>query len=374
MSEANSKSIGENMSHETAKSAQPSELALAALYQRYALDRVIEAAHLVSHDFVRRPRQYRAVPENIAEILEEFRIRTGSNPAWLSAQQRALVLGAIFGRTFQSSSTAVRAASVAFSDRGAEKSADSSQPVSQEAAVFRSWLKGVQGRAIFMADKETGHAFRSAIEVIKSKEVAGVFGLPPVTEDHWPLIEPGKENVDSFAGANLIIEIWRRLGVASARSIVTPYRFMALQRIAYYGALTIEGVLNDTGGVNHTKELVRSACGWEQALHVMVSGIDLCSFWKDVKYRQELSPFERTTMSPHPSGEGGLKGTQLDPAMAGESGGSGDSPSTITNDGICCYTDYLCRTTTSIDEQRCCSSLSCPTYTCPEEFGFGSFE
>jgi mersacidin/lichenicidin family type 2 lantibiotic len=337
------------MNDKTAKSTQSSQHALGSLYTRYVLDRVVEVARHISHDFIRRPRQYRAVPENIAEILQGFRIRTGSDPAWLSSEQREVVLGAIFGRTFHASSTGIRSASVAYVDRGSGKSADLIEQVRHEAAVFRTYLKGIEGRAISMADKETGNVFQSAIEVIRSKEVAGVFGLAPVTEKHWPSLEAGKENGDLSAGANLIVEIRRSLGLTSAPPIVTPYHFIMLQRIAYYGALTMEGTLNETGSGSddHTQELARNAYGWEKALQGLLSGLDVGCAWKALRYRQELSPFERTTLPPHPSGEIDLEGTQLDPAVAARPvGGMGFSTQTV-GDEICCSTgDLYCPNST----------------------------
>lgn len=353
------------------KSPQSAHRSLGALYQRYVLDRVVEVARHISHDFVRRPRHYRAVPEKIAEILESFRIRTGSDPAWLSAEQREVVFGAIFGSTFTSASIGVRSASIAYVDRGAEKSKDLLHQVRDEAAAFHTYLKSIEGRAISMADKETGSVFQSAIEVLRSKEVAGVFGLPAVTGEDWPLEEPGHEDVDSSAGGNLIVEVQRTLGPASVRPIVTPYRFFMLQRVAYYGALTIVGVLNEAGlsSDSHAQELVRNAYGWEKALQALLSGIDVVRAWKEPQYRQELSPFERATMVPHPSGEVGLEGTQLDPeATALSRRGLGFSTWTIKE--ICCSTGdlYCTNSTQRTSHIECGGTLSLALNECALKF------
>lgn len=338
------------MNQKTAKSTQPSRHTLGSLYQRYVLDRVVEVARHISHDFIRRPRHYRAVPENTAEILQGFRIRTGSDPAWLSSEQREVVLGAIFGRAFHSASAGLRSASVVYEDRGTDKSADLIEQVRNEAAAFHTYLKGIEGRAILMADKETDKVFRSAIEVIRNKEVAAAFGLPPVTEEHWPSLEPGKEDRDSSAGANLIVEVRRSLGLTSARPLVTSYHFLMLQRIAHYGALTMESTLKDAGSRsdNHTQDLARNAYHWEKALQRLLSGVgQMGCLWKDLQYRQEFSPFEKATMAPHPSGEIDLKDTPLNPAVAVQLGGGlGFSTQTVGNE-ICCSTgDLYCSNAT----------------------------
>lgn len=62
------------------EASQPSLHPLAGLYQRSVLDPMVEVARTISHDFVKRPRHYRAVPENVASILE------GSAPDRYSAK------------------------------------------------------------------------------------------------------------------------------------------------------------------------------------------------------------------------------------------------------------------------------------------------
>ena len=64
-------------------------------------------ARSISHDFVKRPRHYRAITNKVADILQGFRIRTGSTPEWLSGIQRARVYTAIFGASFCSTSVGI---------------------------------------------------------------------------------------------------------------------------------------------------------------------------------------------------------------------------------------------------------------------------
>lgn len=323
---------------------QPSQHPIGALYQRYVLDRIVEVARNISHDFVRRPRHYRAVPEKIAIILEGFRVRTGSDPDWLSAEQREVIFGPIFGSNFCSSSAGLRSAATAYVERGIKESAALTQQVLDEASAFRTYLRDIEGQVVSMADRATGAVFQSALEVVGSKEVAEVFNSPAVTERDWLLAETGREDVDSSAGGSLIVQVQRTLALAPARPVMTFYRFTILQRIAFYGALTIAGAFNEAGLGNgdHAQQLVRNAYGWEKALQALLSGIDVVRAWKEPQYREGLSQFERLTMAPHPAGEVDLKGTQLDPAMAARSRGGGLGFSTQTVSGeICCSTGDL---------------------------------
>jgi hypothetical protein len=240
---------------------------IAALYQRAVWDPIVEAARAISYDFVRRPRHYRAVPEKLASILEGFRIRTGSNPEWPSAAQRADLFAPLFGDTFRAASTDLRCAAVAFTERSAEMNPDPlGDRVRDAAAAFRGYLKAIEGRVASSADSETGPVFHGAIEVFRNTEVARLFGLPPAPGGNWPLDGPLEADRASADGAFLIEEIQRLLGI---RSALSQHHFILLRRVAYYGALTIAGVLGDTAdwkGTDWVGALVGNAYGWESAL------------------------------------------------------------------------------------------------------------
>jgi hypothetical protein len=247
--------------------SQSSRSPIAVLYQRSVLDPMVEVARAISHDFVRRPRHYRRIPEKLAAILDGFRIRTGSNPEWPSAAQRADLFAPLFGNSFRSTSTDLRRAAVAFTERKIEINPDPLEDRLRNAAVaFRAYLKPIEGQAVSAADNETGPAFGSAIEVFQNTEVASLFGLPPAPGGNWPLDGALEADVSSADGAFLVEEIQRSLVLPSA---ITQHQFILLQRIAYYGALTIAGVLEDGAARNEAawvRALVRYAYGWETAL------------------------------------------------------------------------------------------------------------
>ncbi|HEX7566925.1 MAG TPA: hypothetical protein VF355_00005 [Anaerolineaceae bacterium] len=260
------------------EASQPSLHPLAGLYQRSVLDPMVEVARTISHDFVKRPRHYRAVPENVASILEGFRIRTGSNPEWPSATQRAHLFAPIFGDAFRTTGIDLRAASLAFTERNAETNLDPLEDRVREAAVaFRGYLKSIEGRAVSVANSETGPVFKNAIQVFRDKEVAGLFGLPPAPGGNWPVDGALEADGASADGAFLIEEIQRALGLSYIRPTLTQHLFMLLQRIAYYGAMTIAGVLEEPAGWERHEwipDLVRNAYGWEKALQSSLSYIE----------------------------------------------------------------------------------------------------
>lgn len=244
-------------------SSQP----LAALYQRYVLDPLVEVARAVSHDFVQRPRQYRAVPENVAAVLDGFRTRTGCDPEWPSAEQRAALFAPVFGAAFHGAGAQLRRAAAAFAECcGEGKPEPLEDRVREAAAAFRGYLRSVEGRSLSAADRDTSAAFRSAIEVFRNKDVAGAFGLPPAPGDTWP-VEPVSEADTASADAVYLIEEIQRSLVLSAA--VTAQQFLLLQRVAHYGGLTIAGVLGDPASWKNAdwiRTLVRDAHGWESAL------------------------------------------------------------------------------------------------------------
>lgn len=75
---------------------QPQPL-IANMYERWTLDCIIELVQVIAMDFVNRPRQYREVPPNISEILQNFRFLTGTDPKFINRMQRSMTFEAILG-------------------------------------------------------------------------------------------------------------------------------------------------------------------------------------------------------------------------------------------------------------------------------------
>jgi mersacidin/lichenicidin family type 2 lantibiotic len=324
---------------------------LAGLYQRAVLDPIVEVARTIAHDLVRRPRHYRSVPENVAVILEGFRNRTGRNAEWLSATQRKNVFSSMFDVSLAECSTYMRSAVVGLAEHGIGGNPALLGPVRDAVSAFRANLKALDGRAISEADRETGPVFRNAIEVLRNEAVAFAFGLPAAPGGTWPMDGALEADETSSNGGYLIEVIQQTLEPFTTQPAMTQNRFIHLQRVAHYGAMTISAVLDDTDAWDkdeRIRSLVGNAYSWEKASQALLPTVDVVRAWKDPRYRQALSMGERAMIASHPSGEVNLKDAQLDPRAARSRIESGYRRlSTQTYLEICCSTgDLDCLTQT----------------------------
>jgi hypothetical protein len=78
-------------------SGQQSTPLIATMYERWTLDYIIELVQLIAMDFVCRPRQYREVPPEISELLQNFRFLTGTNPKFPNRTHRSIAFEALLG-------------------------------------------------------------------------------------------------------------------------------------------------------------------------------------------------------------------------------------------------------------------------------------
>lgn len=248
---------------------------LPTLYGRWTLDCVIEVARSVSLDFVSRPRHYRLIRDDIAEILQDFKALTGNRPDWPDLAQRTAIYGALVGdsdgklnadRTaqFHQASIALRERAIAFAERVYDTGEDMLRQAFRDAMVtLRSYLNTLQGRVVALGYAQTGAIFGKAVNVLSSKEVASVFGLPPAPGGEWPL-----KGIFDGNGAYLIEEVTRMLQPAMT-GLVSQQQFIVMQRIADYGPQTITGVLDDGAGwdsKDRSNALIQSAYSWATAL------------------------------------------------------------------------------------------------------------
>jgi hypothetical protein len=252
--------------------------ALAGLYQRSVLDPIIQVAQAIALDSVRRPSQYRALPEKLAVILQDLRVRTGSQPEWPGSAQRAQVFASLFGETFRTLGLDLRSAGRTFAECAAGANLELLEDRVRDAAVgFRGYLRGLEGRAVAVADGETGPVFRSAVEVLQAEAVAGVFGLPPAPGGDWPLDDATGTDTGSPDAAFLIEAVQRTAGSSAQGLLLTQHLLLLLQRLAHYGAMTIGAVLKDAASWNAkdgVQKLARVAYGWDCAYRASSSYLE----------------------------------------------------------------------------------------------------
>ncbi|MCP4307706.1 MAG: hypothetical protein GY788_23095 [bacterium] len=248
---------------------------VAEMYSLWTLDCIVDVAHAVALDFVKRPRHYRRVPGQVAIVLEQIKAWTGNQPEWPDNEQRAAIFGAILGASdakaggdrteqFHLASAALREAAAAFAERVYDTGvAMLRQRFSDSVITLRAHLKTLEGRVVTLGYKQTRAIFDNSRSVFANAEVAAAFGLPPAPGNDWPLA-----GTFSGDGAYLIEEITRVLRPEST-GLVPERQITVLQRIADYGQSTIAGVMNDSGGWDSDDcidGLIRDAYSWMAAL------------------------------------------------------------------------------------------------------------
>jgi hypothetical protein len=229
---------------------------VADTYGRWTLDCVIELVSGIADDYVKRYRQYRAVPNNISKLLTEFRTRTGSDPEWPNTAQRTAIFTPLVGASdrkpgsdrtapFHDVAGALRAAAVAYSERVY----DTGEPMLRQAFLdaarhFRAYLTTLSGSVVDSSRIQTEPMFQRATQVLQTAQVAQAFGgLPPAPDKSWPLPQErdlGAAYLDGNA-AYLVEEISRSVGVANT---FKQQSFLMLQRVSVAGGLTIDDTLD----------------------------------------------------------------------------------------------------------------------------------
>jgi hypothetical protein len=334
---------------------------IADLYSRWALNPLVDIARAVAHDVVVRPQNYRRLPDDVAEILTDFRFKLGSDPDWPDAFQRTLSFKVLSQVNLASPSiraVALRAGQLPDGHRDARLLDDFRDGV----AGLRAQLAPLEGHALTMVSDGTRAIFERSVRLFQEPQIAQAFALPPAPATDWPL-----GSNFSGDGAYLVAEIvrtlrvttclggvFRRIGSENPRerrlvplvTVALPQdKFIKLQKAAYFGASTISRLLlgdSDAGD----PELVASAFKWTKALQTLVPDAERA--WKDLEYRSRLTDLE-WGMAPNPSGD-------TTPFSA-----PGLALSTLTIQGeiCCCSGDLDCDPTSQLTDF--CSEFQCPS-------------
>jgi hypothetical protein len=289
---------------------------VANMYERWTLDCVIELVQVIAMDFVNRPRQYREVPPNISEILQNFRFLTGTDPKFINRMQRSMTFEAILGSSddmsmgmaIEKKSSAPMTGAVAGTGTGAVMNAPTEgvqfkmqsanlrekarayaerqvtlgevqllQAFVDEGITLQSYLLPIddENNVVIIGNTQTKAIFDEAVLVLRDKTVAGRFGRPPATQKKWPLGGALDTN-----GSLLIQEIGKVLiqGMMPPATLmpISQNKFDVMQRIATYGALTITGVLRASFPTDpvellasrkeRVEPLISAAYSWKTAL------------------------------------------------------------------------------------------------------------
>jgi hypothetical protein len=305
---------------DAATQAQPP--LIAKMYERWTLDCIIELVQLIAMDFVNRPRQYREVPPNISEILQNFRFLTGTDPKFINQMQRSMAFDAILGSSdgmnmgmttetssvpmawagagtgtgagmnapaegaqFKMESARLRETARAYTERQVTQGEGQLlQAFLDEGITLQCYLRPIddENNVVIIGNAQTKAIFDAAVLVLRDKAVAGRFGRPPATQKTWPLGGVLDQN-----GSLLIQEIGKVLiqGIMPPTTLmpISQNKFDVMQRIANYGALTITGVLRESFPADPSEPLpsrkerfeplIGAAYSWKTALDNLVTAM-----------------------------------------------------------------------------------------------------
>lgn len=260
-SQASDKSCARPMENESIEE-NPLHI-IADMYERWSLDFIVEVVQAVAIDFVNRPRQYRQVPLDVCEILQNFWFLTGTDSKFPNRMQRSMVFWASLGPSdgvdimssgspsgssstsegaqYKLASARLRETARAYTERQVTQGeAQLLQAFLDEALTLQSYLNTLRNdnNALHIGNTQTKSIFDNAVKVLQNEDVARVFGRPAApTKTTWPL---GVSLNDD--GSRLIEEIARAF--PSMLKPITQNQFGVMQRVAGYGAQTVSLVIN----------------------------------------------------------------------------------------------------------------------------------
>jgi hypothetical protein len=286
---------------------------IAAMYERWTLDYIIEIVQLIAVDFVCHPGYYRNASPESSQTLQNFRFLTGNSPKFPNRMQRKMTFEALIGVsdgmgiTPESKSNTTMVVGIAPENKGnmpmvAEgnqfkiasiKLRERARAYSEKQAIqgegqllqafitagqeLQSYLRPIDdgNSVVIIGDSQTKAIFDDAVIVLRDKTVASRFGPPPATPDRWPL-----GGILDGNGSLLIQEVGQKLtsGMMTPVNLipVSQNNFDVMQSIANYGSRTITGVLGANFSNIHTESiesrkelfetLITDAYAWKTAL------------------------------------------------------------------------------------------------------------
>jgi hypothetical protein len=257
---------------------------VAGLYFFSLLDCLGDLAYAVSIDFFARPQLYtNLAADSTGELAEAQRIaklrwRLGKEETVPSKEQRHAIYVPLFGAVEQMNGVAnfarlrddLVAAVTAYSESLFEKGEPMlRERVTRTAVPLRLYLVKRQGASTTWSKDGVLEEFTEglAYPILRNAGIAGVFGVPPVSEA-FPYVEDPNGN-------QLVEEISARLGYKDASGQpITSERFSNLQRAAISGTEALGTVIDliDPNDEEAVANLITKAYIWGSALRDVQRG------------------------------------------------------------------------------------------------------
>jgi hypothetical protein len=198
------------------------------------------------------PQEFKNVPAATLITLANLRYRTGYDSSYLDEQARRALVVPVFGDSdgakgrersgpFHRTANALRSRAKDFVQRRYDTGEEQLRRAFRDAAIgFQKYLTTVDGNVVADANGRNKKHFDDVARILQTAEFAAGLGLPPAPAAPWPL----RRSWDGD-GAMLVYAVSRRAMASEGKSIVTDEEFLQIQRIASYGAETIEIVLTN---------------------------------------------------------------------------------------------------------------------------------
>jgi hypothetical protein len=196
------------------------------------------------------PQEFKKVPTVTLATLADLRYRTGYDSNYLDEQGRKALLMPVLGDSdgtkgrersgpFHRSADALRSRAKDFVQRVYDTGEAQLRDAFRDAATtFQKYLTTVDGGVVADASTRQKKHFDDVVGILRTTEFAAGLGLPAAPGSPWPLNRSWDGD-----GAMLVHAVTKRAQTSGGKSIVTDEEFLQIQRIASYGAETIEAVL-----------------------------------------------------------------------------------------------------------------------------------
>ena len=234
------------------------------------------------------PHEFKNVPATTLATLADLLYRTGYDSSYLDEQGRKALLMPVLGDSdgckggersgvFHRSADALRCRAKDFVQRVFTTGEAQLRNAFRDAATtFESYLRTVDGNVVADANVRLTRHFDDVVTILRRREFAAGLGLPSAPAAPWPLNRTWDGN-----GAMLVFAVTKRAQASGGTPIVTDEEFLQIQRIATFGAETIEAVLTvpAIGTVDATTDMViDQAYRWGRAIAELTGTPDVPAF------------------------------------------------------------------------------------------------
>jgi hypothetical protein len=262
-----------------AQAAAPGRRMLANLYERWTLD-IIPCLGQPCAELCRDyPQEFKNVPADTLATLADLLYRTGYDSSYLDEQGRKALLMSVLGDSdgcmggarsgvFHRSADALRCRANDFVNRVFTTGEAQLRNAFRDAATtFQSYLRTVDGNVVADANVRLTKHFDDVVTILQTREFAAGLGLPPAPAAPWPLNLTNP--IWDGDGAMLVYAVTKRAQASGGTPIVKNEEFLQIQRIATYGAETIQAVLTGAAisSTNKTTDtVIDQAHRWSTAI------------------------------------------------------------------------------------------------------------